>query len=260
MDKYIYFFFYSAKRTFLKPGVFCGIGFLLIICLIVFLQFWKVIDIGNTHGLNFRTNIIWYLAFNEWLILSIPSIHAEIETDITKKYFYHRFLTPISYLGLKFSEGMGQFVVNLFFLGIISILFSYLSLHTFAFNCFWMWAFFICLTILSGAIGLIFQIIIGLLGFWIDEVIPFYWIWEKMLFVFGGLLFPLFIYPNWLQIVSYCTPFSSILAMRSSLVFNPSFNCFLFSFFSSIAWIIFGVLLMNFIFCKAQKHVLKRGI
>lgn len=259
ISKYFPFFLNSVKRDFFKPYSFIGTGFLLVICLIVFLQLWKVVDPEHTSAKD-RINLVWYLAFNEWLVLSIPSIHNDIQIDIVQKYFFHRFLNPISYLVMKFSQATGHLIVNLFFLGIVSIIFTYLFVHQFIFNTFWMWIFFIFLTILSGICGLIFQIIIGLMGFWYDEVVPFYWIWEKMLFVFGGLLFPLNIYPTWLKIIAYSTPFSSMLAIRSSLIYEPSLNNFLDSFFSTISWIIFGMIFMKFLFYKAQKNLLKNGI
>ena len=43
------------------------------------------------------------------------------------------------------------------------------------------------LGVLAGILGVLFQMLVGISAFWIKEVSPFNWIWEKLLFVFGGL-------------------------------------------------------------------------
>jgi ABC-2 type transport system permease protein len=48
---------------------------------------------------------------------------------------------------------------------------------------------------------------IGLSAFWIVDTSPFFWIWQKLTFVLGGLLFPLELYPQWLQRIAHATPF-----------------------------------------------------
>jgi ABC-2 type transport system permease protein len=53
---------------------------------------------------------------------------------------------------------------------------------------------------------------IGLTAFWIGDVSPLFWIAQKLLFIFGGLMLPLSLYPGWMQRVAYATPFPSMLA------------------------------------------------
>jgi hypothetical protein len=40
-------------------------------------------------------------------------------------------------------------------------------------------------------------IAIGLLDVWGQYARPVYWIWQKSLFVLGGLMLPLSLYPSW---------------------------------------------------------------
>ncbi len=54
----------------------------------------------------------------------------------------------------------------------------------------------------------IWQIIIGLLAFWFEEVFPFYWIVQKLVFIIGGMFFPIDLFPTWLQGVSKASPFA----------------------------------------------------
>jgi ABC-2 type transport system permease protein len=59
---------------------------------------------------------------------------------------------------------------------------------------------------------------IGLLAFWLKDVSPVYWLFQKALFVLGGMMLPLQLYPRWLQRVADFTPFSALLAGPAELV------------------------------------------
>jgi ABC-2 type transport system permease protein len=59
---------------------------------------------------------------------------------------------------------------------------------------------------------------IGLLAFWIEDVTPVFWVWQKLLFVLGGLMLPIGLYPAWMQRLAGLTPFPVILAWPASFV------------------------------------------
>ena len=65
------------------------------------------------------------------------------------------------------------------------------------------------ITILLGILlGTSLQMIIGLLAFWFEEVMPFWWIIQKLVFVIGGMFIPIDVYPEWLQNIARYTPFA----------------------------------------------------
>src|SRR5207244_7716707 len=97
---------------------------------------------------------------------------------------------PISYLGATFAEAAGTLSVNLLVLGVPTFLFTWAQAGSLPFNL----AGFFITTILSfaaGSVAILFLMLIGLAAFWIQEVNPIYWIWEKLLFMLGGLILPL---------------------------------------------------------------------
>ena len=63
-------------------------------------------------------------------------------------------------------------------------------------------------------------VLTGLAAFWLGDVSPLFWVWQKLLFVLGGLMLPLALYPEWMQRVAYATPFPSLLAGPGSFVFG----------------------------------------
>jgi ABC-2 type transport system permease protein len=63
-----------------------------------------------------------------------------------------------------------------------------------------------------------FHIAIGVLAFWMGDIMPAYWIWQKLVFVIGGMLLPLQFYPDWFVRFAMFTPFPVFLAGPASLV------------------------------------------
>jgi len=59
---------------------------------------------------------------------------------------------------------------------------------------------------------------IGLLAFWLQDVAPVYWVWQKLMFVLGGLMLPIELYPAFVQRAAFFTPFPSLLAAPASFV------------------------------------------
>jgi viologen exporter family transport system permease protein len=65
-------------------------------------------------------------------------------------------------------------------------------------------------------------LVIGLLAFWLQDVAPIYWVWQKLMFVLGGLMLPLEVYPEFIQHAAVLTPFPSLLAAPASFVLGTS--------------------------------------
>ena len=47
---------------------------------------------------------------------------------------------------------------------------------------------------------------------WVKQAEPMFWIWQKSMFLFGGLLWPLALYPPAVQKLAWFTPFPAMLA------------------------------------------------
>ena len=62
------------------------------------------------------------------------------------------------------------------------------------------------------------HVVIGLLAFWLRDVTPVFWIAQKLLFVLGGLMLPLTLYPDWVQRLAHLTPFPAMLGGPAGLL------------------------------------------
>lgn len=235
-----------------------GLSLLLITCLIIFACLWKIAVVKNASPVLPADRLLWYIAFNQWVLFSIPEIYLEMEDDLRSGRFAYLLPRPVSYLGAKFCEGAGMLLLNLSALGLVTFLFT------------WFWTgslpcppLSLCpifLTgILAGLVALVFQMTIGLSSFWIQEVGPCYWIWEKLLYVLGGLILPLSIYPDWLQKLAGWTPFPALLGQRSFLALGLHPESYLPLLMQLSLWAGIGVVLLMYLFRQGLRSLTIEG-
>jgi ABC-2 type transport system permease protein len=161
-------------------------------------------------------SLVWYLAATEWILLSAPPIHLEIQEAVRRGDVVYRLGHPVSYVVAEFASGLGLLAVRAPLLGLTAFLCA------FAFTG---WtpppaALLVVVPFGFGASALITALYlgIGLLAFWIQDVAPVYWVWQKLMFVLGGLMLPLELYPAFVQRAALFTPFPSLLAAPASFV------------------------------------------
>jgi ABC-2 type transport system permease protein len=178
--------------------------------LLIFSRLWQALGSGSSF--------VWYIALTEWIVLAMPLLSSDIEEDIRRGDIAYRIARPVSYIRVKIAEGLGNGLVRLVMIGGFGGLAAWvltgtpppkglllsLPLGTLAFSILVLW-----------------QAALGLTAFWIGDTQPLFWIWQKLLFVLGGLMFPLEVYPEWLQRAAYFTPFAPLLHGWARLAFDP---------------------------------------
>ena len=80
------------------------------------------------------------------------------------------------------------------------------------------------LALLAGALLLncLWMLIIGLTAFWFESVMPFQWIHQKLVFILGGMLFPLDLLPPWLGSVAARLPFAFQAYWPARMLVDPA--------------------------------------
>lgn len=178
--------------------------------LLVFSRLWQAIG-GDTAA------YLWYVALTEWVVLAMPLLYLDIEEDVRRGDIAYRIARPVSYLWTKVAEGFGSAVVRLLLLGGAGGAAAWILAGTPPPKGILLS---LPLATLSLFLLLLSQAAIGLASFWIGDAAPLFWIWQKLLFVLGGLMFPLEVYPEWLQRAAYFTPFAPLLHGWARLAFD----------------------------------------
>jgi ABC-2 type transport system permease protein len=257
VDKYLAIFNLSFTHALKNYKALIGLSIFLMTCLIIFAHLWKIAA-AKTGITSFNPQqLLWYIAFNEWVLVSIPDTQEEMEQDLRSGRLAYLLPRPVSYLGATFAEAAGTLSVNLLVLGLVTFSFTWLQAGALPFGPSGLLVTAV-FGLMAGLIGIIFQMVIGLSAFWLTEVGPFYWIWEKLLFMLGGLMLPLTVYPQWMQTIAHFTPFPAILGERSALALDFNLHHILTLTCSLLGWGVFGSITL-FILYRKGLRILNMG-
>jgi ABC-2 type transport system permease protein len=182
----------------------------------VFSSLWRAVAEAGLPIAADPHALVWYLAVTEWILLSAPPIHIGIQETIRRGDVVCQLGRPVSYPGAAFAEGLGVLAVRapvlgatacgcaFFITGWIPPLGALVRIVPFG--------------LVSAALITALYLWIGLAAFWIDDVSPIYWVVQKLMFVLGGLMLPLELYPDFIRRAAVFTPFPSVLAEPGSFV------------------------------------------
>lgn len=192
------------------PTLIARVGFLGVI-LMIFSRLWQTaFSSGFSDGLTDPGRLIWYLAITEWIVLSVPSIQLQIEDDVRSGEYFAGMIRPISPFHIRLCQGLGQLVVRLVVVGLAGIAIAFFEARAIPFGIV-QGATILALGVCAAVGALLMQAMIGLSAIKLHETAPLFWVWQKLLFVLGGLMLPLTIYPEWFQRLCMLLPFSAFL-------------------------------------------------
>jgi len=187
-------------------------GFLILI-LFIFSQLWEAVysnmNLTNVAGFT-KNQMIWYLMLTEVLLLSFPRIENQINEDIKSGSVAYILNKPYNYIWYQFSIYLGDLISRLlinFSIGIVTVFFFTKSIEiNFVYLPLILLTFF-----LSFTLNFFITMSIALSAFIIEDTIPFFWIYQKILFTIGGLMVPISIFPEFLRKIAENLPFNYIL-------------------------------------------------
>lgn len=252
IEKYLAIFKLSFVHALKNYKALIGLSIFLMACLVIFANLWKIAA-AKTGAVDLNPDqLLWYIAFNEWVLASIPDIQEDMEQDLRSGRLAYLLPRPISYLGATFAEAAGTLCVNLIVLGSVTFFFTWWQVSELPFPVIGL-PITIAFGFLAGILAIIFHMLIGLSAFWVQEVSPFYWIWEKFLFMFGGLMLPLAVYPQWMQTVAHFTPFPAILGERSALALDFNIHNISILTFTIVGWLAIGLISLVLLYRKGLR-------
>lgn len=257
MKKYQQVFKISARNQIVYLPSFLTSNLFFVLIVFIFSTLWKAIYDGEAllAGLTL-TQVIWYLTLTEVVALSVTNVFRPIQEEVKDGTIVYTLLRPFSYILYIFSRAMGQNLVKMgpmlleaFVLGTLFV--GYLPGYFTAIP------FGLPLIIGGFAIATLWQIIIGLLAFWFEEVAPFYWIIQKLIFILGGMFFPIDLFPRWMQGFSKASPFAFSTYWPAITIVQFSLESFVICLFGQLIYgsLLFGISLVIFRAAWRKVHV-----
>ncbi len=217
----------AARQQLAYRGEFVMRAISMVLFMGVFMALWTAVFgvSGRTDLEGYSlTDMVWYLAMTETVALSTSRVFVEIGEAVRAGNLAYTLTRPLSYPFYQLAYSLGnsapRFLLNLLTAaavvtvgmgraaGSLPGLVAFLGMAGLA-------------LVLDGLIA----VLIGLLAFWIEEVLPAFWIYQKFLFTVGGLFLPLEMFPAWLRRVVRWLPFQFITyaPARAFVDFEPGF-------------------------------------
>jgi ABC-2 type transport system permease protein len=213
--KYLAFARIAARRQLADPADLYGRAVLFAVILGVFSSLWRAVDETGSLASDPDT-LVWYLAVTEWILLSAPQLHTEIAEDVRRGDVAVHLPRPVSYLGATLARGLGALAVRLPLLAFAAAACAFALTDDVPSSSALLRAF--LFGVCASAVLTTSYVALGLLSFWLTDVTPIYWVWQKLLFVLGGLMLPLTFYPTWFRALAWWTPFPVLLGGPASFL------------------------------------------
>ena len=229
-------------------------------CLIVFLLYGYVFKIsgGSINGVDYTTTLWSMFIYFCIMILNIRKIYKLIMDDV-KSGNVEMFLNkPVNYVVLTFYKIIGQGIYSFLVISILGSIAMVLLVGIPKVNIVIFVPTFIITFILGSVLGLIIYSIIGLMSFFMQDVRPIYWISDKLVMVFGGSYLPVALFPKFMKVLAFISPFGAI-NFTSSTVYNTWENEFLVRILLQMCWIIVLGLLLIYVYRKAREKAMING-
>lgn len=201
----------GMRQTLAQRASWLGRSVFLVLILVIFERLWHAVEAeGRLPGLSAR-DLVWYLAVTEWIVIGMPQPHLAMEAEVRSGEIAAVLTRPVPWLAVKVAEALGALIVRLTALGLAGFAAAWLLAGGLPREP-WGLALALPLGFLAGALGTLFYALVGLCTFWLGDCAPVAWVFQKLCFLFGGLILPLALYPDWLRAFSEWTPFAALLS------------------------------------------------
>ena len=257
MNKYIAFASLGSRQARAEPGELLGRVLFFVLIIGVFSAVWRAVAEAGASVQRDPREMLWYIAITEWVVMSAPMVWLQIEEDVRRGDVAYQIARPASWLGARFAHGLGALAVRAPVLLVVACAVA------------WIYAgpperpaglgLAIAFGLVAAVVMTLFHVAIGVVAFWLGDVAPAFWIWQKLLFVLGGLLLPLQFYPDLFVTVARLTPFPAFLAGPASLATGaPLMHAGVLA-LTLVLWALFGWVVARAAFGRAVRRLHVNG-
>jgi len=199
----------------------------IVLFMVVFFGLWRTTyaaqGAASIAGLTLR-DTLWYLMLAETVVLSRPRLTQQIAAQVKDGSIAYVLNKPYSFLLYQAAVSLGDSALRLAFNAAAGGAVVWLLVGPPPA----LWG--LPLVLVAVAMGWLIDFcvaaLLGLTAFFAEEVAAFEWIYNKVLFLLGGLLIPLDFFPEWLQRVSRALPFAAAIYGPARLFVSPGLETF----------------------------------
>ena len=227
----------------------------------VFMALWstafRVSGVGELAGYSL-VEIVWYLAMTETITLSTSRAFVDISDAVKSGDLAYTLTRPVSYPFFQVAQSLGNSLPRLGLNLLTASAVVALGVGVGAGSLPGIAAFFVTAA-LALLLDALIAVLIGLSAFWIEEVMPIFWIYQKLLFTIGGLFMPLEMLPLWLRRISMWLPFRYVANVPARVFVAFEWREALGAAAGQVAYIVVMTVLVLLVWRVAQRRMVVHG-
>ena len=236
------------------------ISFLIII--FIFLNLWQYIysdpeEIINGYTIN---QMVWYVIVTEilWFILGGRRLCRSISNDIKTGNIVYQINKPYGYIGYTIASHGGRILLNGIVYSILATVLGIILLKEFP-QITILGIIIVFITgILATVINMLFTSMIGMISFVIEDSVPLYWLYSKLILIMGTL-FPIEFFPVVLQKYLRYSPIFAMSYGPAKLFVNFNWNDALIVAVVQIIYLIISYSICKLIYKKGVRKLNVNG-
>jgi ABC-2 type transport system permease protein len=212
-EKYVTAMRVSVQNQLAYPGELWLRTVFIVLIMFIFSSLWHTTygELGRASVGGFTlTQMLWYLAITESLMLSRPRDSLRIDEEVRSGDLAYALVRPYNFVAYRYAQMIGErlvrFGVNMLVAAPLALVFTggvgigatgllpgALAVFT------------------AISIDFLFVLAISLLAFWLEDTASMLFIYDRLLMIAGGMLLPLSLFPGPLAAIARALPFSAII-------------------------------------------------
>jgi ABC-2 type transport system permease protein len=226
LRKYSWIALTSARSHIAYFGEVIARTLFLVVILYIFLQLWRV-TYSETQARQLGgftlPQMLWYLCITESMAVSAPRVAPEVDQDVRTGSLTVQLIRPMSYPLYRLFSTLGErcvrFCLNFTVSAVLATLFVGTSPISFIGLCL-----FLLVLPIAFLLDFLIMFLIGLGAFWLEDTSGLVLIYSRLLWLLGGLLIPLELFPDAWQPILRNLPFTAIIYGPARLFIHPTLN------------------------------------
>ena len=228
----------------------------------IFMNLWQYIyedpeQLINNYSVN---QMIWYVIITELIYFSTKgrAFCRKIINDVKGGNIIYNINKPYNYINYLLFSHLGEMSLTFLIYGVVGLGIGFIFLGDFSNLTILSFLSVFITSIFAIIISSLFVIFIGLFSFIIEDSSPFFWLYSKLLLIFGTL-FPIEFFPKKIQFLLNYSPVYVTSYGPAKLFVDFSINEFVKIIFSQFIYILIAYLMCNFVYRKGVKRLNVNG-
>ncbi|HQD81403.1 MAG TPA: hypothetical protein PK003_11290 [Bacillota bacterium] len=201
---------FRSKAAYIMDVVAGSLFYALI--LFVFVQLWTTLADGGhfvIEGLGVR-ELVWYMVATEGVMLGRARIEQETDEEVKTGSIAYLINRPCHYVLFKLAVYWGDTLLRLITNAVVGSTVALIAVGPLGFDLAHVLQVAVS-TALALTLNFFMVMCISLAAFWVEDTMPFRWIYSKLMFVLGGLFAPMEMYPASVARLARALPFNYML-------------------------------------------------